>query len=274
LKSLLKEPLVHFLAGSVLVFGFFWATGSDRDPADYQVRIDAADIERLQVGWVQRFRRAPTTEELDSLIEQEIQEEIYYREALRLGLDRNDPLIRRRLHTKLRFLDHQEDVTGDPPDAVLVEWMARFPGKYDLPPRYDIEQAYLGHELDPEEIAATLEGLRQGRLHPGEVGQPIALPAALHSANSAEIARQFGDAFAAEIGDLEVGEWHGPVASGFGQHLVRVTARTPGRSRALDEVRQVVTNDWHAARTARLEEEAFRKYRAQYEVTVVGRDGE
>src|SRR5690606_36067424 len=130
LKNLLKEPLVHFLAGSVLVFGFFWTTGSDRDPADYQVRIDAADIERLQVGWVQRFRRAPTTEELDSLIDQEIKEEIYYREALRLGLDRNDPLIRRRLHTKLRFLDHQEDATGDPPDAVLVEWMARFPDKY------------------------------------------------------------------------------------------------------------------------------------------------
>src|SRR5690606_19250160 len=113
-----------------------------------------------------------------------------------------------------------------------------------------------------------------GRVQADEAGQPIALPAALHSADSAAIARQFGDAFAAEIGTLDVGQWHGPVPSGFGQHLVRVTAKTPGRSPALDEVRQVVTNDWHAARTARLEEEAFRKYRAQYEVTVVGRDGE
>ncbi|WP_217272110.1 hypothetical protein [Sphingopyxis sp. BSNA05] len=84
----MKEPLVHFLGGALLVFAFFWATGSNRDPAEYTISIDETDIERLKAGWVQNFRRAPTQAELDALIDQEIAEEIYYREALRLGLDK------------------------------------------------------------------------------------------------------------------------------------------------------------------------------------------
>ena len=102
-KTLLKEPLVHFLGGALLVFAFFWATGSNRDPADYTITVSETDIARLNAGWQQNFRRPPTEEELNGLIDQEITEEIYYREALRLGLDRNDAVIRRRMFTKMRF---------------------------------------------------------------------------------------------------------------------------------------------------------------------------
>lgn len=142
--TLLKEPLVHFLGGALLIFGFFWATGSNRDLADYEIAIDATDVERLRTGWVQNFRRAPTQAELDGLIDQEIKEEIYYREGLRLGLDRNDPLIRRRLYTKMRFLDNQETSVNDPSDAILKKWMDEHADKYIVSSLYDLEQIYLG----------------------------------------------------------------------------------------------------------------------------------
>lgn len=269
--KLLKEPLVHFLGGALLVFGFFWATGTNRDPADYEVTISETDIERLKAGWVQYFRRAPTQAEMDSLIDQEVKEEIYYREALRLGLDRNDPLIRRRLFTKMRFLDNQEVSDDDPSDAILQKWLDGHLGKYTLSSLYDLEQIYLGQSAE-QSISATLDGLNQGAVEPDAIGQAISVPAKLKQTDAFEITRQFGEKFTAGLDSITVGQWQGPIQSGFGQHLVKVTSKTPGKSPALDDVRQAVTNDWRAAQTANLEEAAFDQYRSQYDITVAGRE--
>ena len=130
MKNLLKEPLVHFLGGALLVFGFFWVTGTDRDPADYQIEVTEADIARIKANWTQNFRRLPNDEELDGLIEQQISEEIYYREALRLGLDLDDAVIRRRLFTKMRFLENEDSESEDPADSILQQWMDDNPVSY------------------------------------------------------------------------------------------------------------------------------------------------
>ncbi|MEW4468612.1 peptidyl-prolyl cis-trans isomerase [Parasphingorhabdus sp. JC815] len=271
--NLLKEPLIHFLAGSLLVFGFFWATGSSRDTAEYEISINQTDIERLKTGWVQNFRRAPTQAELDGLIDQEIKEEIYYREALRLGLDRNDPLIRRRLYTKMRFLDNQEATGDDPSDDVLKKWMDDHPGKYAMAPLYDLEQIYLGQNpaMDEQTIITTLASLNQGNVQPDAVGQSIALPAKFKRTEISQIERQFGETFSAGLNTLPRGEWHGPISSGYGIHLVRISEIFPGKSPSLNDVRQTVTNDWRAAETIRMEEATFAKYRSQYDVKVTGR---
>lgn len=269
--KLLKEPLVHFLGGALLVFGFFWATGTNRDPADYEITIGETDVERLKAGWAQNFRRAPTQDELDSLIDQEVKEEIYYREALRLGLDRNDPLIRRRLFTKMRFLDNQEGSEDNPSDTILQKWLDDHPGKYALSSLYDLEQIYLG-QSPGDSISETLDDLNQGTMEPDAIGQPISLPAQLSQTGAFEITRQFGEKFAAELSNIEIGLWQGPIQSGFGQHLVKITSKTPGKPPALDDVRQAVTNDWRAAQTASLEEAAFDKYSSQYEIKVTGRE--
>ncbi len=268
--KLLKEPLVHFLGGALLVFAFFWATGTNRDPADYTISISETDVARLQAGWVQNFRRAPTQDELDNLIDQEVKEEIYYREALRLGLDRNDPLIRRRLFTKMRFLDNQEGAQDNPSDALLQKWLDDHPDKYALSSLYNLEQIYLGRNAE-QTVPATLDGLNQGTVEPDTIRQAISLPIKLTQADAFEITRQFGEKFGAGLNGLAVGQWQGPIPSGFGQHLVKVTSKTPGKSPALDDVRQAVTNDWRAAQTASLEEAAFDKYRSQYDIKVTGR---
>ncbi len=268
--KLLKEPLVHFLGGALLVFAFFWATGTNRDPADYTISISETDVARLQASWVQNFRRAPTQDELNSLIDQEVKEEIYYREALRLGLDRNDPLIRRRLFTKMRFLDNQEGAQDNPSDALLQKWLDDHPDKYALSSLYNLEQIYLGRNAE-QTVPAILDGLNQGTVEPDTIRQAISLPIKLTQADAFEITRQFGEKFAAGLNGLAVGQWQGPIPSGFGQHLVKVTSKTPGKSPELDDVRQAVTNDWRAAQTASLEEAAFDKYRSQYDIKVTGR---
>jgi|TARA_R100001244_G_scaffold6593_20_gene8103 peptidyl-prolyl cis-trans isomerase C len=269
LRKLIREPLIHFLGGALLIFAFFWATGSDRDPADYVISIDETDIDRLTADWKRNFRRAPTQEELDGLIDQEITEEIYYREALRLGLDKNDPVIRRRLFTKMRFIDSEATEDLAPTDAQLQRWMDDHPGKYALSPLYDFEQIYLG-QIGNAAANDIIGQLTRGS-RPDRFAQPLSLPAALTRASGAEIARQFGDQFAAQLQALEPGTWSGPVSSGFGVHAVRVTARSPGKAAALADVRQRVSNDWHAARQAEQKKKALSRYRSQYEISVAGR---
>ncbi len=272
LKRLLKEPLVHFLGGALLVFAFFWATGTNRDPTDYTINIDRSDIERLQANWTQNFRRPPSAEELNGLVDQEITEEIYYREALRLGLDRGDPVIRRRLFTKMRFLGNQE--VNDPTNAELQKWMEGNPGKYALSSAYDLQQVYLGQigAMAETDIAAAAEQLNNGSAKPANLSEPISLPLALKAAGTQAIARQFGERFVQALAPLKTGKWVGPIPSGFGQHLVKVDKRIPGKPAALEDVRQAVTNDWRAAQTADQEKKSLDNLRSQYEIRVAGRE--
>lgn len=269
LRKFIREPLVHFLGGALLIFAFFWATGSDRDPADYAINIDETDITRLKTSWIQNFRGAPTQAELDGLIDQEIAEEIYYREALRLGLDKNDPVIRRRLFTKMRFVDGEESANVEPTDALLQQWIDKNPGKYALPPLYDFEQIYLG-QISAADARDRIDQLNNGA-EPSAFAQPLSMPGMLARASSVEIARQFGDRFAEQLDKLEPGVWSGPVASGFGTHAVKISAKVPGKKAALNDVRQRVLNDWRAARQAEQKEQSLSRYRAQYEITVAGR---
>lgn len=268
-RKFTREPLIHFLGGALLVFGFFWATGTNRDPADYAINVSDSDIARLKATWVQNFRRAPTQDELDSLIDQEIAEEIYYREALRLGLDKNDPVIRRRLYTKMRFIDGEETANADPSDAVLQEWMDKYPNKYALKPLYDFTQIYLG-QIDSADAKKRIDQMNAG-IDPAKFAQSISLPATLTQASSSEISRPFGDRFAGQIEALKPGAWRGPITSGFGVHAVKLTGITPGKKAALNDVRQQVVNDWRADGQAAQKEKALSDYRAQYEITVAGR---
>jgi len=269
LRKFIREPLIHFLGGALLIFAFFWATDTGRDPADHAISIDATDIDRLTSDWQRNFRRAPTQQELDGLIDQEIAEEIYYREALRLGLDKNDPVIRRRLFTKMRFIDSKDEENIAPADSILQQWMSEHPGKYALSPLYDFEQIYLG-QISAAQASDWIAQLNDGG-NPAANAKSISLPASLERASITEIARQFGDRFAGQLAELEPGRWSGPVTSGFGVHAVKITAKTPGKKATLDDVRQRVVNDWRAARQAEQKEKALARYRAQYEIKVAGR---
>ena len=274
ISGLLKEPLIHFLIGALLVFAILWATGSNRDVEDYTISVEQSEIDRLRANWIQNFRRPPTDQELDALIDQEIAEEIYYREALRLGMDRDDAVIRRRLYNKMRFLDGQDAEQGEPSDQELQEWMEQNPEKYSLSASYDFQQVYLGQgdELADKDIQELAKKLNEGAVSPADISKAISLPKRLNAAETETITRQFGEAFSRAINDAQTGEWVGPISSGFGQHLVKIDKKIPGKAAALDDVRQAVTNDWRAAQKAEQEREALEKYRSQYDINVAGRE--
>ncbi len=267
-RRVLREPLVHFLAAGLLIFVFL---RGDSAPADRVIRVDEAQVSRLAEGFAQSWQRPPRPDEIDGLIRDYIEEEVYYREAKRLGLDIDDPVVRRRLRSKMEFLAAAEIGDLKPSDTDLQAWIDKYPARYGSDAVYSFDQVFVratGDEaVAKARAAAVLSALQAGKggLSPGDA---ISLPAATNNAATADIAQTFGEAFAASLARLPVGAWAGPVTSGFGLHLVRVRKVVPGAPGKLALIRQRVENDWRASEKERRERAAYQALLDAYDVRI------
>jgi peptidyl-prolyl cis-trans isomerase C len=267
----LCEPLVHFLIAGGAIFVFYAWRGDAVDTRDRRIVVREDQVKRLATIWSQTWRRPPSVKELDGLIRDYIKEEVYYREAVRLSLDKDDAIVRRRLRAKMEFLASAEAETMVANDAVLQAWLDKYPARYAADPLISFQSIYIG-TTGAEAVAmakanGVLVKLQQGA-DPLTLGDPISLPQSMAGVSAKAIDRQFGDAFAARLILLPKGEWSGPIASGFGLHLVRVDAVTAVRAPKLAEVRQRVENDWRSAtRTAR-ENQAYQTLLDGYDIKI------
>ena len=264
LRRWLREPLVHFLAAGLAVFAFSAWRGEAVDPASRAIEIDAAQVNALAQRFVQTWQRAPSAAELDGLIRDHIKEEVYYREALRLGLEADDAIIRRRLRAKMEYLAAAQAETVAADDATLQRYLDANAARYAGGVRLSFDQIYLGER----NAAAVMAQLARG----GDwraLGAPISLPRSVEDAARADIAKEFGEGFAAALAGVKAGgDWAGPVASGFGQHLVRVRAVSVGQAPVLSQVRQRVENDWRAATVKAREAKAYQALLDGYTITI------
>ena len=266
-RSLAREPLVHFLVVGLLLFLIIGRSGMV-DPTSRTIFVDEDQISRIAANWEQIWQRPPTSEELDRMIENFIREEIYYREALRIGLDQDDTVIRRRLRSKMEFLARASVESTVPEEAMLQQWLDDHATLYATGSTVSFDQIYLGEDA---EIDAVLVQLQQG-VDPSALSTSISLPHSMIDASQMQIARQFGEAFLPTIDLGQIDEWQGPIQSGFGRHLVRVTAHHLDNTPQLSDVRQRVENDWRAATLAEREEQAFAILREAYSVEIEGMD--
>ncbi len=268
LKTLIREPLLHFLLAGFAIFLFSAWRGEPADPASRTITVDAEHVSRLAAAFAQTWQRAPRPDEIDALIREYIKEEIYAREAIRLGLDQDDPIIRRRLRQKMEFLSASAVDTAQPDDATLAAWLTRNPAKYAEGAQYSFDQIYLG-EGNASFIAATIarREIASGAAW-ASAGKPLAVPASSDFATKDQIARDFGDDFATAIVGAKRGDWTGPVASGFGQHLVRVRAIAIPDAPKLENVRQAIENDWRAATRKARETGAYQALLDGYSIRI------
>ena len=265
-RTLLREPLVHFLLAGLAVFAFSAWRGEPVDPASRTIEIDEAQVSQLAERFVQSLQRAPSPAELDGLIRDHIKEEVYYREALRLGLEADDAIIRRRLRAKMEYLARSQTETTQTDDAILQSWLDKNPARYAVGARYSLDQIFLGS--GQYEGAATRAALAAGQSWQ-KLGQPISLPRSLEGADSDEIAKIFGATFADRLTKIEPGDaWIGPLPSGFGQHLVRLRAKTKGRTPPLSQVRQRAENDWRAETATMREAQAYQALLDGYTIQI------
>ncbi len=240
------------------------------------IEVTADEVERLHVRWTAQWGRPPTGPELESLIAEAVDEEILYREAQRLGLDREDAIVRRRLAQKLTFI--LEDAGGAPSADAVDEYFARHAERYRRPPRTTFDHVFLSADrrTDPAgDATALLPGIRAGGGDDWRrLGDPFMLSRTYAGRTDAEIAGMFGAGFEDAVSALPEDSWSGPVESTYGMHLVRVHDRTRSRGPSLDELRDRVVADLREERRRERGRAAYRALRDDYEVRLPAANGQ
>ncbi len=276
---LLREPLLHFFLLGLAVFGLHAFLNSDEgngavaDPR--LVEITSADIEWLRSTWNKKMGREPTAAELGGMTDAFIREEILYREAVSMGLDQHDTVVRRRMAQKMEFLFKDLAEMAEPTEEELQAWFDGNRERYRAPALVSFTHVYFNADQRGEKV---LEGARKVLAELEKEGvDPAGAPARgdrfmLQSSYPLQgldmVNREFGRAFADALSGLETGRWQGPVVSGYGLHLVYLHERADSRLPELDEVRERVTMDFMTARREEVNTAAYREIKSKYQVLV------
>ena len=261
---------MHFLLAGLALFFFFAWRGDVVDPESRAITITERQVERLAASWTQTWQRPPKQAELDGLIRDYVKEEIYYREGLRLELDQDDAIIRRRIRSKMEFLASSELENVAPDDATLQALLDKNPQAYAADARYRFNQIYLSAQ---DEAAARARAAQMlAALNKGadwqKMGDAISLPRSPQNMDRTRIAADFGDAFAASLAGIKAGQWAGPIASGFGLHLVRIESVQASAKPSLADVRQRLENDWRAQTVKDREAKAYQTLLDGYTIKI------
>ncbi len=264
--TLLREPLLHFLVIGAAVFALFAVL--DDAPSDTNVdriEIAASDRDRLIAQFEAVWRRKPTAVEREGLVQDLIREEVLVREALLLGLEDGDSVVRRRLRQKMEFLTAPTPEALEPDEEALLAHLRANEDRFLVPGTVSFSQVFLGEEMSDADRAVLQEELRKGS-DPQSLGRRSLLPFDMRSASKAAVDAVFGTGYFAALEDLSPGLWQGPVRSGFGDHLVRIETAHPARLPELSEVYDAVLADWSSSRIEAIREERFQKLLSRYEV--------
>jgi hypothetical protein len=238
--------------------------------SDNKIVVFAAEIERLSANWSKKWNRPPTETELKGLVDSYIKEEVYYREALALGLDQNDTILRRRLMQKMEFLSNDLAELNQPDEAALNKYFLDNQEKYELPARVSFTHIYFS--LDKrgakvvEDAKSVLSGLNA--LRAPERGDSFMMPYDYVQETPFEVERLFGKGFTNQLFQLEINTWQGPIESGYGLHLVRISEKIDPRMPELASVIDKVRTDLMFERRQKMNKDIYEKFKERYEIVV------
>ena len=269
LMRLLREPLFHFIAIGGLIFALYAAVDDTGEaPADVIVIVPER-IDQLAASFSAVWKRAPTDDELDFLIDEEVRSEVYYRTALALGLDRNDTIVRRRMRQKMEFLLDTGAYLQEPAAGELEAYFAANEELYRSGLRLAFDQIYLGEDPVAEAISLSLGALRSDPpADPAALGERSLLPTQLGLSPSTAVDGVFGTGFFDLVAKLPPREWAGPVRSSYGVHLIRIIDTLPARTPPLEEIRDVVLRNWRQAKAQEIREQDYAERRKHFVVEI------
>jgi PPIC-type PPIASE domain len=269
LRSLVKEPLFHFLVLGLLIFAVYTAVSGSFAPPD-QIIVSQGKVEQLAALFTKTWQRPPTGDELKGLIDDYVKEEVYYREALELNLERDDPIVRRRLRLKMEAMDGSETIPV-PDDIQLAAYLRSSPQEFAIPSEISFDQIYLNPAKRGAALEADVRRIKAQLTAAGTAlpeGDATLLPASISLMSLDEIARQFGAEFTKAVVALPNGEWGGPIRSEYGLHFVRILERRARRVPTLEEARDLVVRKWQASKRAEIKQKRFEELLNRYEVRI------
>lgn len=271
ISRFLRSPLLHFVVLGILLFGLYSLYGDKREVQSKEIVVSAQQVELLASLWEKQWRRPPMPEELDGLVESFIREEVLYREALAMGLDRDDTVVRRRLAQKIEFLAQDLATRGEPSDQELRTFFEEHPEIFEQPGLITFSHVYINvdtHGNESFDVAEqVLAELRDGG-DPNGLGDRFMLQKDYLRKSPSEVARHFGSQFAEEVFGIEPGTWQGPIQSGYGLHLVLVEGQEEPYLPPLEEVRAEVRDEFLSFKRREVDELFYNRLREGYDIVV------
>jgi len=273
----LREPLLQFLLTGLLLFvGYHWANhGSGQPDSDGRIELTADDLRQIRFAWLAQGREALSPEQMRRLVDARVREEILYREALALGLDKDDTIVRRRMAQKMEFLFEDVAALRDPTADELRAWFEKNAERFTLPARATFRHLYFSPDRrgerardDAARALAKLAGEPADGPAAATLADPFMFQDYYGDRSFDEVARSLGPGFARALFELAPGAWSGPIESGYGWHLVWVDSITPARVQAFEDVEADVRREWIEGQRAEIREGAFEAMRARYEVVL------
>jgi len=275
LKRLLREPLIHFLLIGAVLFGLYGITQSGRPAtaSSKEIRLSVDEISQLTLLYQSQWRRPPTPQELQRMVENKVEQEILYREALVLGLDKDDEIVKRRMAQKMQFLAEDVAAAREPTTAELRSWFEKNSARFAQPPRLSFRHLYFSPDRrgsrardDAQEALAKLAGQPVDAKIAPALADPFMFQEYYRDRAPEFLGKEMGPQFALAVAKLTPGSWQGPIESGFGWHLVFVDTVIAGRIPAFEEVEPDVRTGWLGEQKALAWQNAYKKMRANYTV--------
>jgi hypothetical protein len=272
--KILREPLLHFILLGATIFVVYGFISRHRTDKPGEIVVTQRTLENIITGFTRTWQRPPTEEELRGQVRDYIREEAAYREALAMGLDRDDTIVRRRLRQKLEFLSDDLATRVEPTDADLQTFLQTHADLFQSEPRFSFRQVYLnpqqhGASLATDEARLLAELQRAGpNADLSSLGDPFLLAPSSENVSLAEVKQVFGDQFASALAVLPTNYWQGPVESGYGAHFVFLSQRTEGSLPELVEVRDQVRREWFNTKRNDATEKFYQALLKRYTVKI------
>jgi len=274
MKKLLSEPLGHFLLLGAAIFLAYSLVSKGASDTPGKIVITQGQLASMVEVFALTWQRQPTSDEVKGLVRDRVREELYYREAIARGLEKDDTVIRRRLRQKLEFLTDDVGARAQPTDDELNAYLRTHPDKFRTEQKFTFRQLYLDPKKHGENIARDaaqlLAKLNQTAADTdiAAMGDPFLLEYSFITVPTSEVAKQFGEKFTTILGRLSLGRWQGPVESSYGVHLVAVSERTNSSTPTLADVREAVRREWNNAARLKANEAFYGELLKRYTVTI------
>lgn len=273
-KKLLREPLLHFLLIGAALFFIYGLQNEQPADNDNRIVINSSDINRLISLWQKKWLRPPTQTELDGMIRAQVREEVLYREALAMGLDKNDSVVRRRLAQKIEFIFSDLAAQVEPGEIELADYLANNADKFERPSRISFLQIYLNADKRGTQLLSDAKKLMHSLTQQNSsldiltAGDPFMFGQQHKQLSEQDVSRLFGKDFTRTTFKLTPGKWQGPVASSYGLHLIKITENIPASLPELNVVRGKVLNEWHSEQRRKMDEDFYTKLKTPYEIVI------
>jgi peptidyl-prolyl cis-trans isomerase C len=275
LKRWLLEPLLHFLLIGIAVFSVYayMHRGRGGFESSRQVALSLDELRQMVMYFESQWHRQPTPKELQAMVEDKVREEVLYREALTMGLDKDDTIVKRRMAQKMQFLSEDVANAHEPSTAELKTWFEKNGTKFALPSRYSFRHLYFSPDKRGKDVQKdAAKALTKISGQPEDTKLAVSLPDRFmfqdyyRDRAPEALAKEFGPQFVVALEKLKPGSWQGPIESGYGWHLVYVDAVIPGRIPAFEEIEPDVKTAWLGEQKQQAWQKAYQEMRAKYAV--------